>query len=107
VRLQADSAGGRLVPAWRWLGWLLFREIAWSWSDVQRLEEIIGPFGGVHGVRVVFTNRPVAKRGATYPWFRTSRRFVIGIVPADVEALLRIVPEGVVRPSRRSLMTWR
>jgi hypothetical protein len=35
VRLHADEAGGHLLPRWRWLGWLQFRDYRWSWSDVN------------------------------------------------------------------------
>jgi hypothetical protein len=109
VQLQADSDGGRLVPRWRWLGWLLFRDYAWSWSNVRRLELLIGPFGGVHGLRVALAERPVAKRrnGVGYPWFRRWRRFVVGLVPADVEALLSVAPGEIARTTRRGLFVWR
>jgi hypothetical protein len=108
VRLRADSEGGRLVPRWRWLGWLLFRDYAWSWSNVRRLETIIGPFGGVRGLRVILADRPVARRfnGVAYPWFRKWRRFAVGLAPPDVEALLSVAPGEIARTSRRGLFVW-
>jgi hypothetical protein len=109
IRLQADSDGGRLLPRWRWLGWLLFREYACSWSNVRRLDLLVGPFGGVHGLRVVLAERPVARRwnGLHYPWFRRSRRFLLGLVRADVEALLSVAPAEIERTTRWGVFVWR
>jgi hypothetical protein len=108
VQLQADSVGGRLVPRCSWMGWLLFREWTWSWSNVQRLDLLVGPFGGVHGLRVILADRPVARRwnGAGYLWFRRWRRFVVGLAPADVEALLSVAPGEIARTRRRGLFVW-
>jgi hypothetical protein len=109
LQLRADSTGGRLVPRWRWLGWLLFREYRWSWSDVCGLEILLGPFGGIHGLRVALASRPAARRfnGVGYLWFRRWRRFVVGLTPADVEALLSVAPGEIARTSRRGLFAWR
>jgi hypothetical protein len=86
----------------------MFREYAWSWSNVSRLDLLTGPFGGVRGLRVVLAERPVARRwnGVTYLWLRRRRRFVQGLAPANVEALLSVAPSEIARTTRRGLFVW-
>jgi hypothetical protein len=94
---------------WGFLGWLVFRAYGWDWSDVRRIDLLRGPFGGLHGVRIVLVDRPCQVRlnGAAYPWFRRFRRFILGLGRADVEALLELAPPAIPRANRWGLFNWR
>lgn len=108
VVLHADEQGGRLMPRWPWLGWLLFRDYKWSWSNVRRVDLLRGPFGGVHGFRIVLGERsePTTKGGLLGPWLRHSRKFVVEIDALSTEDLLTVVPSNIPRANRRGLFVW-
>jgi hypothetical protein len=108
VRLHADDEGGQLMPRWRWLGRLQFRDYTWSWSNVKRIDVLRGPFGGVHGVRIVLSTRPeqTAHAGLLGRWLVTTNRFVIGLDPTLTEELLALVPSTIPRANRRGLFVW-
>ena len=108
LRLHADAEGGHLQPRWGWLGWLLFRDYGWSWSDVNRIDLLRGPFGGVHGLRIVLTDRPATttRAGVLGPWLRTATKFVIGLDATSTEDLLTVMPQAIPRGNRRGLFVW-
>jgi hypothetical protein len=109
VRVSADTAGVTLMPRWRWLGWFLFRECGWLWSDVRSLATIVGPRGGVHGVRVFFAGRLPRKRmnGLLYPWMRRTSRLSVGLTPESTNSLLALAPSEIPRTHERGVVTWR
>ncbi len=108
VRLRADEEGGHLRPRWRWLGWLMFRDYSWSWSNVRRIDRLRGPFGGARGLRIVLAARPdqTARSGVLAPWFRSVGGFVIGLDPRSTQDLLDLAPPNIPRSDRRGLFIW-
>ena len=108
VRLHADDEGGHLMPRWRWFGWLLFRDYRWSWSNVNRIDRLQGPFGGVRGLRIVLSARsePTTRAGVVGPWFSSVGGFVMWLDSESTENLLALAPPNIPRADRRSLFVW-
>jgi hypothetical protein len=106
VHFYADDEGGHLRP-FLLLEWVLFRELTWSWSNVERIYTYRGPRGGLHGLRIAFY-APVAQSRAGALGLRSPLDgFMVGLNPEDGEDLLSLAPSSVPREDRRGPFIWR
>jgi hypothetical protein len=107
VRLTFTAEGFRLSPTWRWLALVGVPRFDVPWSDVRRVEALVGPLGGVHGIRFILQRRlhKARRLGHTYrPVY--VRRPIVGLLPRDVDRALSGVPEGIPVGTSRGFIVW-
>lgn len=107
VRVTIAGPGVTIAPTWSFLRFFV-ATYRIEWSDVVRIDVLVGPLGAAHGVRPALRRPvpPARRRGLAFVWAGPTRRPIIGLLSKDVDAFLASVPLEIPRQRRRGFIFW-
>jgi hypothetical protein len=108
LRVLVSDERVRVMPRWRVLALAGIPAFEIGWDAVARIDQLDGPFGGTHGVRLVLRHRGTleGRRGLARIVGRLARRVALGIGASDAEKLLTLAPATIPRRTQRGLVWW-
>jgi hypothetical protein len=106
--LRVSDRGVQIAPSGRLLAAVGVPAFEVIWDDVAGIDTLCGPFGGIHGVRLVLVRRGAVTniRGLARIFGPMARRPLIGLAEADVEKFLALAPARIPRRRQRGLFWW-
>jgi hypothetical protein len=108
LRVLVSDERVRVMPRWRALALAGIPAFEIDWDEVARIHRLVGPFGGVCGVRIVLRRRGAleGRRGLARIFGRLAQRPAIGICASDAEKFLTRAPATIPRRTQRGIVWW-